>query len=203
MPVLNGMEATQRIRAGDAGQDKAEIPILAMTAHSLGGHKERFLAVGMNDYISKPIEPQALFDTLRRWLGSVDSVKDMGIAPQVVSGKIFDERSALSQVEGDRDLLMEILAVFMEEAPAQLRQISKSAALGDLEVLRRQAHSLKSAAGSVAAQQLTERAASIESHAQSGTLDRAMVEVRKLDRDLDSLHGLLGEKGLLKSVESE
>ncbi|MBW2702092.1 MAG: response regulator [Deltaproteobacteria bacterium] len=203
MPVLNGMEATQRIRAGDAGQDKAEVPILAMTAHSLGGHKERFLAVGMNDYISKPIEPQALFDTLQRWLGSVDSVKDMLIAPQSVSGEIFDERSALSRVEGDRDLLMEILAVFMEEAPAQLRQISKSAALGDLEVLRRQAHSLKSAAGSVAAQQLTERAARIESHAQSGALDRAMVEVRRLDDDLDSLHGLLGEKGLLKSVESE
>ena len=203
MPVLNGMEATQRIRAGEAGQDRAEVPILAMTAHSLGGHKERFLAVGMNDYISKPIEPQALFDTLRRWLRSVDSVKAMEIAPQVVSEKIFDERSALSRVEGDRDLLLEILAVFMEEAPAQLRQISKSAALGDLEVLRRQAHSLKSAAGSVAAQQLTERAARIESHAQSGALDRAMVEVRRLDNDLDSLHGLLGEKGLLKSFESE
>ncbi|MBU1003799.1 MAG: response regulator [Proteobacteria bacterium] len=60
MPDMDGMEATRRIRGGEAGEGNRDIPIVAMTAHAMKGDRERFLAVGMNDYISKPMESERI-----------------------------------------------------------------------------------------------------------------------------------------------
>jgi PAS domain S-box-containing protein len=60
MPVMDGMEATKRIRAGQAGQENQDIPIIALTAYAMQGDKERFLAAGMDDYLSKPVETQEI-----------------------------------------------------------------------------------------------------------------------------------------------
>jgi CheY-like chemotaxis protein len=56
MPTLDGVAATRLIRAGEAGADKADIPIIAMTAFAMSGDRERFLAAGMNDYVAKPVD---------------------------------------------------------------------------------------------------------------------------------------------------
>ena len=66
MPVMDGVEATTRIRAGEAGPDQRDIPIIALTAYAMVGDKERFLEAGMNDYISKPVEMNDLQKILRR-----------------------------------------------------------------------------------------------------------------------------------------
>ncbi|MFP4317337.1 MAG: PAS domain S-box protein [Desulfovibrionales bacterium] len=67
MPIMDGLEATRRIRAGDAGQDKTSIPIIALTAYAMKGDRERFLQAGMNEYVSKPVD----FTTLAGIIGSV------------------------------------------------------------------------------------------------------------------------------------
>ena len=66
MPVMGGLDAIREIRSMAA--EVAELPVIAMTAHALVGDKERFLAAGMNDYITKPIDPDSLLATIRQWL---------------------------------------------------------------------------------------------------------------------------------------
>ncbi|MBF0480150.1 MAG: response regulator, partial [Desulfovibrionaceae bacterium] len=68
MPVMNGVEATKRIRAGEAGEANKSIPIIAMTAYAMTGDKEKFLAAGMNDYIAKPVEMEGLQTLVERVL---------------------------------------------------------------------------------------------------------------------------------------
>ncbi len=65
MPVMNGVEATHEIRALDG--DKSSVPIIAVTAHAMHGDRETYLAAGMNDYVSKPIDPKLLLDAINRW----------------------------------------------------------------------------------------------------------------------------------------
>ena len=68
MPVMDGLTATQQIRGGEYSGINRDIPIIAMTAHALKGDRERCLEAGMNDYVAKPIQPEALVDKLMLWL---------------------------------------------------------------------------------------------------------------------------------------
>ena len=65
MPEMNGVEATKRIRALEG--EKSAIPIIAVTAHAMQGDRENYLASGMNDYVSKPIDPRMLIEAILRW----------------------------------------------------------------------------------------------------------------------------------------
>jgi len=69
MPVMDGLEATRRIRADEAGSGKGHVPIIAMTANAMQGDRELCLEAGMDDYVSKPINARQLFDCLARWAG--------------------------------------------------------------------------------------------------------------------------------------
>ncbi len=73
MPDMDGLEATQRIRSGEAGERCMHIPIIAMTAHALQSDRDRCLAAGMNDYVSKPVKPQELHQVLERWLAQTET----------------------------------------------------------------------------------------------------------------------------------
>jgi CheY-like chemotaxis protein len=68
MPDMDGFEATTAIRAREARDGGARLPIIAMTANAMAGDRERCLAAGMDDYASKPIQIHVLAETLRRWL---------------------------------------------------------------------------------------------------------------------------------------
>ena len=68
MPKMDGYEATGAIREGDAGEANCNIPIIAMTANAMSGDKEKYLAAGMSDYISKPIEQEELASLISKWV---------------------------------------------------------------------------------------------------------------------------------------
>ncbi|WP_022660388.1 PAS domain S-box protein [Paucidesulfovibrio longus] len=72
MPVMDGVEATRRIRAGEAGADTAGTPIIALTAHAMPGDKEKFLSAGMNGYLAKPVDMRELHDALSKARPSSD-----------------------------------------------------------------------------------------------------------------------------------
>ena len=73
MPIMDGYDASIRIRRGEAGESNTWIPIVALTAHSMKGDKERCIAAGMNDYISKPVDPDFIEEKLKTWLTGLSS----------------------------------------------------------------------------------------------------------------------------------
>ncbi|MEE8059632.1 MAG: response regulator [Pseudomonadales bacterium] len=73
MPEMDGYEATHSVRQGRAGEASQDIPIIAMTANAMKGDKEKCLAAGMNDYLSKPIDPDELEAMINQWLGRVSA----------------------------------------------------------------------------------------------------------------------------------
>ncbi len=96
MPELDGLEATQQIREWEKSTGQ-HIPIIAMTAHAMAGDRERCLDAGMDDYVSKPLEPKVLFSALDRWAridsnasGNADDLQDYSSSVQLVSMDMDD-----------------------------------------------------------------------------------------------------------------
>ncbi len=113
MPEMDGMEATAAIREREKGSG-SHIPILAMTAHAMRGDKERCLEGGMDGYVSKPILPADLFAEIERCLGTPERDRPLPENSEG-SGEQFDRASLLQRVEGDQELLAEMIHLFQQE----------------------------------------------------------------------------------------
>lgn len=166
MPVMDGLEATMRIRACEKLTGR-HVPIVAMTAHALVGDRERCLKAGMDDYVSKPIHAAALQKVLLRSLSAIPG------APSLPGGDAENESvhgavnldSALEHVNGDRELLWELLEVFMREMPELLAGLRHAVQNSDSASVAQLAHKLKGAAGIFGAQDLVEKLADLEARA--------------------------------------
>ncbi|MBF0434184.1 MAG: response regulator [Magnetococcales bacterium] len=168
MPVMDGYEATRRIRQ-EKGFEK--LPIIAMTANAMMGDREICLAAGMNDYVSKPIDPKLLYATLAKWITVVDEpLADAGIAviadSQVPEGLPelpgLDTRSALSHMGNDVELYLNILSRFARlqaDSCRTMANLLEARAWSDLE---RTAHTLKGVSATIGATTLSRAAQLIE-----------------------------------------
>ncbi|MBN2530860.1 MAG: response regulator [Deltaproteobacteria bacterium] len=167
MPQMDGMEATRRIRRNASGVLPAAIPIIAMTAHAMKGDREKMMESGMNEYLSKPIEGEALQEVLR----SIFALKDKSArAPQPTSAEpdiwkelpLFDESEFLGRIMGRRDVMERVLDVFVETIPVQIQQLHKCLAENELVEAAAFAHTLKGAALNVSSPVLGNIALEIE-----------------------------------------
>jgi len=175
MPEMDGYQATARIRA-DARFSR--FPVIAMTAHATLEERQRCLAAGMNDHISKPIDPAVLFETVERYYEPASSPADgshgkdaraasPGAAdlPEVDG---LDTRDGLSRVAGNRKLYLDLLRRFAAEQAAAPSQIDEAVARGDAAVAGRVAHTVKGVAGNLGARGVEEIAGRLERAFASG-----------------------------------
>ena len=179
MPVMDGMSATRRIRDGSGGVLNPRIPIIAMTAHALTGDREKYLAAGMDDYVSKPVVAAELARALSRWV-SVPLLREA--APIQREPVIFNRDTLAENLDGDEIQIREVLQVFLEDAPRQIAVLEKALAEADGLTVKRQAHTLKGAAGNVGAEILRSGAFEMEKAAADGNLALAaemLVQVRE------------------------
>src|SRR5688500_8720686 len=131
MPELDGLEATRRIRALEQQAGNGHLPIIAMTAHALKGDRERCLAAGMDEYVSKPIRERQLLAAMRAVLPQSSEFavtgSELGARPGTRSAEpetsILDWNSALETCGGDHALLRDIVEAFLEEEPRRLAEI--------------------------------------------------------------------------------
>jgi PAS domain S-box-containing protein len=165
MPVMDGFEATRRIRA--AGH--ALLPVIAMTANAMSGDRERCVEAGMNDHVAKPIDVGQLFLTLARWVtpaAPAAAANDGAAAPQVLEVPAvegIDVRNALNRVAGNVGLLRKMLTWFRTRQDRTVIEIRAALDGGDRKAAIRLAHTLKGLSAGIGADALAELARQIES----------------------------------------
>jgi len=190
MPEMDGFEATKAIRQMEG--DRKHTPIVAMTARAMKGDQERCLQAGMDDYISKPIEPQELFDTIEKWAKS--SVRKKAITGQEGSEKDklvkyipIDLETALSRFDGDKKFFREMLQEFLKHAPEQLKTLGDAAKKGNAELVEREAHSIKGAAGNLGAKGIAHLSLKLELLGRTGNLAGAQEMIGNLRTEFEHL----------------
>ncbi len=181
MPELDGVATLRAIRADARWRD---LPVIAMTAHGLKGDRERFLAEGMDDYVSKPIRVQELMAAIARQVAR----RTQGIDPS----EILDRREALERFRGYESLLDELLAKIAGEVEAHIQQISQALDAGDAAAVERLAHGIKGMAASVGAGRVRDAAARLEELGRSRDLLAARQELTHLRAELARLREVLG-----------
>jgi len=172
MPEMDGLTATRKIRGLNTA--KSKIPIIAQTAHALDGDSEKSIQAGMDDHVTKPLNPSELLTTLTKWITpkkkSVQSA-DRILAPR--SGKSleinslpemtgFDVRTALARVGGDRNIFIGLAKKFSGNYKDIADKIKAAMDKGDNDGARRLAHTLKGVAGNIGAMDLYKSAVSLE-----------------------------------------
>ncbi|MFT7693226.1 MAG: two-component system sensor histidine kinase/response regulator, partial [Candidatus Latescibacterota bacterium] len=138
MPIMGGLEATVIIRKSEA--IGTHLPIVALTANAMKADEEKCLQAGMDAFISKPIQREQFFAIIE------SAVRGTAVAehiPPTSEEDIIDIEQVLEKVGGDRELLRQVIAVFLENAPAQLSAVGEAIANGDQSALHRTAHTLK------------------------------------------------------------
>ena len=175
MPELDGYEATGQIR-GSLEKYK-DIPIIAMTANAIKGDRERCLAAGMNDYISKPLKVRELIDILSRWLGPKDdehAAANVSRLPgsavkgeDILDMETIDLLAELPGTDG-RSLVAELLENFSVIVPDRIQAMRGALLAKNLKALAFEAHALKGGAGTLGLKRLCEVALKIE-NCQRGT----------------------------------
>jgi PAS domain S-box-containing protein len=192
MPEMDGLEATAEIRESETGTGR-HLPIVAMTAHAMKGDKERCLAAGMDDYVAKPIQAAEL-------LRVIDSVLPGVIAP---AGNGADRtaalrEAALARVDGDQQLLAEILGIFLQDSPRRLQRIREAMASRDLLTVQREAHAFRGSSGALGLVQMETTARKLEVASKAGDVQTAQDLVRTLQTTFDDFKPVL--RGLLQGL---
>ncbi len=181
MPVIDGIEATARIRNGDVAHAPPDIPIVALTAYAMEGDKERFLAAGMNDYLSKPVDIEKLFGVIGRLTAFSGETPD-GAAPalQAPSRSGAPAPETLAVVDADPILAentvqftRELYLQFIDMAETSLADLEKALAEGDAEAARKAARYLAGAAAPVRAARTAARAQALQQAAAAKDMDGA------------------------------
>lgn len=167
MPVMDGHEATKRIRQRESDTGE-HVKIIAMTAAAMKGDRERCLEAGMDGYISKPIDFNELTRTLAEH-GAATSIPDGGTPAADLPTLDFD--AAAANVPGGEKVLRELGGLFLTECPRLLDELQQGLKEADAATVQRAAHTLKGNAGLFCAAHLAEQAADAEILAAEGKLN--------------------------------
>jgi len=209
MPVLGGLDATRAIRAREARRSWVmsghwEVtPIIAMTAHVMQGDRERCLEAGMDDYVSKPVQPAELYAAIERVTqraehadtGTGGVVELMNLDGNEISAEgsplVVDLQQTLDILDGDADALYSLIGIFLADYGKNVAQLEKARQQKDLAALSAVAHSLKSSSAIFGAPSVAETAQLLEHAARRGEAEEALGLVPRFLSELGELSARL------------
>ncbi|MFH0881307.1 MAG: response regulator, partial [Lentisphaerota bacterium] len=179
MPEMDGLEASRRIQHD--WPPGARPRIIAMTANAMQGDREKCLAAGMDDYLTKPIRTEALVEAL-----SQTQAKSLPTDSQPESGPAIDPKKfeSFRQTMG-ADFIIEVIEVFNEDAPKLLHDMQHALTTHDADLFRRAAHSLKSNSAAFGAMTLSEMAKELEMMGKAGRLAEVAEKVARAETEYE------------------
>ena len=191
MPEMDGLEATNQIRKNEA-QLATRTPIIAMTAHTMQGDRDKCLAAGMDDYISKPVNPQELLEKIEKWISKGekdadaknDSPVDHGRFDRKAGTPPIDIEKALARAMGDRAFLNMLIGEFVKNLPEQIEALRFAVDKEDVKALAKQAHALKGASANLSANRISAVAKKLEHMGYSGNLTDVENEIMALEKEV-------------------
>jgi CheY-like chemotaxis protein/HPt (histidine-containing phosphotransfer) domain-containing protein len=214
MPELDGLEATRAIRAGRDKTLNRNVPIIAMTAHAMKGARETCLDAGMNDYLAKPVTPAALSQMLEKWFTQLDEARKTGSPLGSVGAsspndakpaeetrpRVFAEAALVDRLMGDRELARVVVVGFLDDMPHQFDALRGYVAVGDAKAAGRQAHTIKGAAATVSAEELSTLAFALERAGKAGDLESIQIALGELEGQFQRLKRTMQSSALLRET---
>ena len=205
MPVMDGLEAARRLRAQEAEDGAGPTPIIAMTAHAMREDREKSRDAGMDDHITKPIDPDMLARILIKWVKpraqaahAADHDTGCPASADADAGTIFDWEKGLFYVGGEEQLLVKQLKNFIRRYAHMPQTLAELSAAGQWHEANRAAHSLKGVAATLGMDTLSAHAAALEQSYAANTADGQSLEKLRelLQRAGAEIKQNLEEKGL-------
>ena len=205
MPVMDGLEAARRLRAQEAEDGAGPTPIIAMTAHAMREDREKSRDAGMDDHITKPIDPDMLARILIKWVKpraqaahAADHDTGCPASADADAGTIFDWEKGLFYVGGEEQLLVKQLKNFIRRYAHMPQTLAELSAAGQWHEANRAAHSLKGVAATLGMDALSACAAALEQSYAANTADGQSLEKLRelLQRAGAEIKQNLEEKGL-------
>ncbi|HVW95317.1 MAG TPA: PAS domain S-box protein [Mucilaginibacter sp.] len=173
MPGMNGFDATRIIR-----KKGIKYPIIALTAEAIKGEREKCIAAGMDDYVTKPIDEAVFLKTLDRWVKSGHQF-DNKSAVVMTTEKLYDLSSLKAISKGNEMFVQKMVNIFCEQTPMMLDEMGKALAESNWEKLARTAHQIKPSIDNLHINSLTQLIRDVESSAKEVTATEDLPE--KLD----------------------
>jgi PAS domain S-box-containing protein len=191
MPVMDGFNATRRIREQERADGRARLPIIALTANVMSEDRESCIAAGMDAHLGKPIEPAQLVDCLARYL----KPRSSAAATAATAGPEVDLSALRELTGGDSDFERELIETFIASGDQCLAEIVAALRDSDLETVGKRAHALKGASANIHAPGLAAAASSLESAARANDLGKLDGLVDELTQRLKAVNAELSKAG--------
>ncbi len=200
MPIMNGFEATESIRAGQAGSANKDIPVFAMTANAMHGESEKCFNAGMNEYLVKPIEKQHLIKVIHQYLSVKVSSSNMQTnaveleqAKEVSSSVHWNRGEAIARLGNQEGLLKELVTLFLKNCDAKFSEIKHAVEAKDRELTRQTAHALKGNCADIGANKLYSILFELETCANQYSFEKLNQLLDDIEPELNQLKSTLME----------
>ncbi|MGZ8433965.1 MAG: PAS domain S-box protein [Candidatus Binatia bacterium] len=184
MPEMDGLETSRKIRALEKTKNR-HTPIIAMTAHARKEDQEKCLAAGMDDYVSKPVNPRELKAAIARRTAAsmtIPPIEPPTLAP--AHAEVLNFSHALELVDGNRELLCEVARIFLNQYPKALAETRRALAQEDYQTLTSTAHNLVSSVGQLGGQRAVAAARKLELISSDGDRSQVPAVLAELEREL-------------------
>ncbi|OQY44402.1 MAG: hypothetical protein B6240_10585 [Desulfobacteraceae bacterium 4572_87] len=172
MPKMDGYEATAAIRK--MAPEYSELPVIAMTAHAMKGDREKCIAAGMDDYISKPVKPKGLMEMVQRWAGKKVIRPFIGVDHYPSDPDLpVNPRRLRDLTGGDKDFEREIIDLFLKDTSRHLDQLETAVKEADAPSVEASAHAIRGAAANMGAEKFRKLAQGLELKGKNSALHGA------------------------------